>query len=214
MERPLLEIEYQDINWNRNFKYPNLVRLRTEMDGSCFFHALAKAYCRPYIEGRYDDKSFNRQEFIKDLRQELADMLDSPVNPSDNTSLTYYQTISRGQLPNLSKDFPECSLENMQKELSTSMEIDFKYMEFISDVIMKDIYLLDADRQDVYVVGNEFDILYKGRESIVLYFLPGHFELVGYRTEKNLNIIQTLFPPNHDFILAIQQRLYTLTRPS
>ena len=67
-----------------------------------------------------------------------------------------------------------------------------------------DIYLLSLHKQDVYITGDDSDILYKGRQSIVVLTMPGHYELVGVHRD---NGIQTLFRPRDPFILSIRQRM-------
>ena len=65
------------------------------------------------------------------------------------------------------------------KELDSDRPVDNAYNEFISDQLNKDIYILDAVTQDVYMTGSDDNVLYKDRPSIVLMYLPGHYELVG-----------------------------------
>ena len=69
---------------------------------------------------------------------------------------------------------------------------------------------MDLESQDVYM-QEDFDILYKGRRSIVLIYMPsqnenmaGHFETVGIRTRTGIN---TVFSPDHEFITTIRNRI-------
>ena len=93
----------------------------------------------------------------------------------------------------------------MQKELDSSRPVDNVYNEFISDQLEKDIYIIDAVKKDIYITGKDNDILYKNRPSVVILYLPGHYELVGL-VKKNGDI-KTLFNPDHDFIQAIRDRM-------
>ena len=68
---------------------------------------------------------------------------------------------------------------------------------------------MDGNKRDVYMVGNEDEILYKDRDSIVLLYLPGHYELVGIEED---GIIQTLFEHDHSFIRTIRARMEMLLR--
>jgi len=66
-------------------------------------------------------------------------------------------------------------------------------------------------KHDVYITGNDSDILYKKRPSIVLLYLPGHYELIGIMESKidsknTGKTIKTLFEPNHQLIEAIRKR--------
>lgn len=202
----LVDVEQEPLLWQKGpFYFPDLVRLRTIADGSCFFHAIANAYFTPYRVGMINDKVFDRVDFISRLRADFASKLASPVQDGQSRQRkTYYETISRGQLPSLAKEYPRYRLKNMQEELSGSNSIDNLYNEFISNVLNKDIYLLDLMTQDVYMVGSDSDILYKGRQSIVILTMPGHYELVGLNQG---NGIKTIFDPNSELILAIRQRI-------
>jgi len=173
------------------------------MDGSCFFHAVLKSFFIPYKTGFLDGRPLNRSEFVFDFRKGLAKKLGSPIDPNNPLSQTYYDTLSRGKLRELGRSVPELSLENMQRELASRMPIDNKYNEFVSNILDKDIYLLDYNTQDVYITGADDDILYKNRPSIVILVLPGHYELVGVQTP---NGIQTLFEPSSGLIQNIRFR--------
>lgn len=204
MNSPLVNDEVVPVKWNGPISYPGMLRIRTPMDGSCFFHALAKSYCKTYIKGSMDGVSIDRRQFVKALRRDLAYKLGEPVNPKDKSSVRYYDVLSRGNLGEFSKAVPKYRLENLQKELMSDEPVDHIYNEFISNQINKDIYLLDLLKQDVYVTGNDSDILYKDRDSIVIMTLPGHYELVGLRDGEE---IKTLFKPSHPFIRLLKDRI-------
>ncbi len=200
----LTDSEYENLNWTGPFNYPNLVRIRIPPDGSCFFHALAKSYFEPYITGKLNNKTFNRTEFIQSLRKDLSKKLGSRINPTKPDSPIWYEILSRGQLPEFSKSVPSYSLENMKKELDSTRPVDNVYNEFISDQLDRDIYILDMNKRDVYITGHDDEILYKHRPSLVLLYLPGHYELIGL---DNRGIVKTLFDPDHDLIRAIRTRM-------
>jgi hypothetical protein len=207
MPRYLINKEYENLVWDSPFSYPNMVRIRTPQDGSCFFHAIAKAYFEPYIIGKLNNEPLNRKTFIRKLRKDLSNKLKSRVDPTDPESPIYYNKLSRGQLQEFSISVPTYSLENMVKELDSNLAVDNVYNEFISDQLDKDIYILDAIKQDVYITGYDDEILYKNRPSIVILYLPGHYELIGL--EENGNV-KTLFDPDHNFIRAIRERMRTV----
>jgi len=203
MVRYLTNSEYENLDWQDPFGYPNLVRIRTPTDGSCFFHTIAKSYFKPYITGKLNGESFNRKEFIRKLRKDLSIKLGTRINPSSPDSPIYYEVLSRGKLPEFSKSVPVYSLANMQKELDSDNPVDNVYNEFISDQLNKDIYILDMIKRDVYITGYDDEILYKQRPSIVILYLPGHYELVGLDED---GVIKTLFDTNHDLIRFIRAR--------
>lgn len=197
---PILNRTYENLRWDKNFKYDGLVRLYTIGDGSCFFHAVIKAYFIPYKVGYYNEQPLDRGQFIRNFRRDLAKTLREDPE--------IYKSLSRGQLENMSKTLEQCHLEEMIKVLDSDLPVDNLFNEYVSNVINKDIYLLDMEKEDVYMTGNDIDILYKNRDSIVILTMPGHYELVG--VERN-GLIQTLFRPNDDFILYIKERLHQLT---
>jgi hypothetical protein len=203
----LMDREYEPLNWTEGFTYPNMVRIRTSADGSCFFHAIAKAYYIPYRTGMLNGVAINRHQLVKTLRRDLAMKLGQPANPLEPNGPTNYDLLSRGQLREFSKAVPRYSLDNMKKELNSPSAIDNVYNEFISNQLGKDIYLLDGENRDVLVTGNDDDILYKDRDSIVILYIPGHYELVGLLQGDR---IETHFLPSHPFIQAIRNRMAEL----
>lgn len=204
--RALRKREYEKMNWNGNLQYPGMIRIRTDLDGNCFFHAIAKSYFKPYIVGKTKDgKPFNRKKFIKNLRKDLSKMLDKNIDPSDSQSLTWYESMANGEWTEEGKTMPELTLKHMQKELASNSPISHVYNEFISDQLDKDIYILDVEKQDVYMTGTDDALLYKERPSIVILYLPGHYELVGIKDEQNY--IQTIFDYDSEFIKTIRKRM-------
>lgn len=203
---PLTKHEFEYINWTGPFTFDKLIRIRTEMDGSCFFHAIAKSYFKPYITGKIDDKNINRKKFVRNLRKDLSKTLGQKIDPSNPNSLTYYETISNGELPNISNKY---SLRALQKELDSTQPVSNIYNEFISNQLNKDIYILDGVKQDVYMTGTPDDLLYKNRDSIVILYIPGHYELIGV---KNEGYIKTLFKHNDELIQAIRSRMKKLQK--
>ena len=204
--KPLMDREFEKLQWDGWLKGFNLIRTRVPCDGSCAFHAIAKAYFKPYITGKsLEGGVFDRMEFIKNLRKDLSKKLALKVNPEDPKSKTYYQTLANGELESISKTMPEYSLENMQKELDSNTPISNYFNEFISDQLNIDIYILDAKKKDVYMTMSDLSLLYKNRQSVVILYMPGHYELIGLMQDQSY--IETYFPPSHPFILKIRERM-------
>jgi hypothetical protein len=184
----------EPLDWSgQPYDYPKMVRIGTIADGSCYFHALARSRHIPYIE-----KKINEKSFILGLRKDLSNKLPDK-----------YLTLSRGSLPDLAKDNQRYSLPNLQREILESSSIDNFFNEFISDELDCDIYILHAEKKDVYIVGDDDDILFKQRPSIVILYLEGvsHYELVGV---KDGDEVVTYFKPESPFILSIRDRIKEL----
>lgn len=206
----LTQSDHEILNWDGEFQYTggHLIRVAVPADGSCYFHAIAKAYFKPYILGKHDGKPFNRTLFIRTLRNNLARLLGSKIK-GDPKGRTYWETLSRGEFVRISKDSPEFSLENMQRELANPNPVSDIYNEFISDQLNIDIYILDAERKDVYMNGADMKLLYKDRPSVVLLYLPGHYELIGVTYN---DYVTTYFSPNDPFIKYIRERMKELSK--
>ena len=135
--------------------------------------------------------------------------IDASTTPEEvGTTPTYYETLSRGSLKEFSSVYPKYSLNNLQRELISNNSVDSVYHEYISNLLNKDIYILDSATHDVYILPDS-EIYYKGRDSIVLIWVNGdHFDLVGLNTDKGL---KTYFNKNSDFIRSIRRRIEAKT---
>jgi hypothetical protein len=203
--------QQKPLMWNENgFDAFDMVSIETIGDGSCYFHALANAFYIPYRLQKLNGKNVSRKQIIQDLRQKLAIRLGEPIDPLNPNGPTFYDQLSRGELYDFGKKVPEYSFENMRKRLRSSIAVGNEYHEFVSDQFNKDIYILNADIKDVYITGNDDDLYYKNRNSVVLLNIPSrcHFELVGVKDPKGK--IQTYFAPSHPFIQLLQSRMRTL----
>jgi hypothetical protein len=198
--------KYEHLNWNGNIKYPGLIRIQTIGDGSCFFHAIAKSYCKTYISGIRGGKTLNRCYFIRKVREDLARKLGSKIR---GKNMTHYDILSNGTLKEFSKEWPPYKLENLKRELMKCQAVDNVYIEFISNQINKDIYILSSDTQDIYPTGDDYNLLYKGRNSIIILYTSGHYELIGVEENRK---IYTLFEPDHPLIQMIRNRIQQVVK--
>ena len=198
----------EPLNWSQTpFSYDNMVRLYTIADGSCFFHAVVGAFYLPYQTQLEDGKRFDRRKFIKNLRRDLSIKLDKP----EADGKTPYDKLSGGELLNTSNIMgePEANkykVENMKKQLDSEEWSWQLYIEYISNQLNKDIYILDDINQDVFQEDFDFDedLYHKERDSVVVLYLGDHFETVGLDLNGK---IHTLFDPNSHFISSIRMRL-------
>jgi len=196
----------RDLNWeNHGFEDFKMVAIDTIGDGNCYFHALAHAFYVPYRTQSLNGKTVSRITIVRNLRDGLAKRLGEPVNPLYPTGPTFYNELSRGKLYEFGKDVPEYSFEEMKKRLRSSNAVGYEYNEFVSNQLGKDIYILDSEKEDVYIIGDDDDLYYKNRPSVVLLYLPGHYELVGI--QDKMGKIQTYFSTTNSFVQFLQARM-------
>lgn len=203
---------YSEIKWKNGFDQWSLVRFSTQGDGSCLFHAIANSFFRPYHTEMLDGKRVSRTQMIRALRRELSEKLSAKVT-SDPKSPTYYDQLNRGYTAEWAADakIGEYSLDYMKKELDSSAYIGYGYLEFIGNALNKDIYILEATRQDIYRQFDEdLELMIKGdRSSIVLYNIDNtHYELVGVRNADGT--FDTHFSPDHSLIRFLHNRVQNI----
>lgn len=198
---------YIKIKWDKGFEKWNLVRFSTPMDGSCLFHAITNAFFEPYHTEILNGKFCSRKDMVRLFRKELSEILNCKITPSDPNSKTYYDTLNNGYTSVFAEAVPEFKLEYMQRELNSDASIGYGYIEFIGNAINKDIYILEASRRDMYILDNPALIVKGDRNSIVLYYISGHYELVGI--QNNDGTFDTHFSPNHSFIEFLKYKIFT-----
>lgn len=199
---------YAKINWTQGFEDWSLVRFSTPMDGSCLFHAISNSFFAPYHNEMLNGKPISRQKIIETLRKELSTKLASNIS-DDPGSLSHYDTLNGGNTSAFSESVPEFALTYMQSQLNSRNPIGYGYMEFIGNALNKDIYILEAVRHDIYVTDELSLTIKGGRNSIVLYYMNGHYELVGIC--KKDGSFDTHFFPDHSFIQFLYNKVRSIT---
>ena len=196
-----------NINLN-HIQYPGLAKIAVPGDGSCFFHAILRAF---YIEYILASNYQVRQGYAKHLRDALANVLDE-YNPI--TNVKYYDELSRGSLNTLVEEgMQSYSMTAMQNELRSGVAVDNLYHELVSDHLNRDIYIYNATLADVDVGFSELGLLYKGRNSIVLFYNSNaaHYELLGIQVPGS-DIVETLFTPSHPLIQQLYRRMIIVSK--
>jgi len=151
------------INWDWLSKY-DLYHISTPTDGNCLFHSILGGFYKPYQ---------NHISMARQFRRELSEKLGSK-NPK--TGKIYYETINNGFMKEYSKFVPEYSLSRMKRELDSNSPLGYGYMEFIADIIDKDIYILDRSSMGLYKTD---EVTVKDRKSaIIIYYDGSHYETV------------------------------------
>lgn len=195
---------YAEIRWENGFDQWPLVRFSTPMDGSCLFHAISNSFFAPYHTETLHGQHIPRIKMVASLRRELSEKLASQIT-TDTSSPTHYDILNGGNTSAFAEAVPEFELKYMQSQLDSTTPIGYGYMEFIGNALNKDIYILEALRHDIYVT-DELPLTIKGdRNSIVLYYMNGHYELVGIQNPDNT--FDTHFTPDHSFIRFLYNRV-------
>lgn len=177
----------------------NLVVVPTIPDGNCYFHSVLRAFNTSYINAK---NALERVNLARTFRNALADRL---LETDPLTGDDYYSGLNNGNLEDFAKGVKEYSKDSLKRELLSSEPVDIIYQELISNAVNKDIYIIDAETKDMYNTGSAFGLYYKGRNSIIIYYTPGHYEVVGIK--RSDGSIDTIFTPEHEFIQTCKDRL-------
>ena len=175
-----------------------LVPIPTIGDGSCFLHAVVQSIS-PLYSGMEDD---GKRKLIRKMRRDLSEL----ISEKREDGRTWYEYLSRGSLEELSNTFDDLKLHNMKKFLNSNQWFSHLYVEFISETLDVDIYIIDYNKSRLYNMGDS-DLFYKGRDSIV----------IGYRSEchfETLALIEngekrTYFSPRSRLISKLNSLLHT-----
>jgi hypothetical protein len=192
----------------------NLSVIKVLGDGSCFFHAILRAFNREYIEAGNNNER-------KALTRTMRDAVSMTLEEVDENGFTGYENLGNGSY----KEFNDAvsnavgnsySLEALQDELKSDRPVDHAYTQHISDYFNLDIYLISEKTGDLYCLASEKELLYKGRNSIVILYSEGHYDIIGIRRKNVLGgevIFDCLFHPTHLFIQLLSKRFDELVTP-
>ena len=179
----------------KNFGYP-IISYETIGDGSCFIHAVLGCFCKPYISGSVKVK----RDLVIQFRKDLSESLDMKKNKK-----TFYENLSRGEIEELSQHIPSLKKEAMKKYLESNNWLTQEYIELISEILNINIYIVDENKNNFYILGDN-DIYYKKRNSVIIKYIDQyHYETCGLVVKKDY--IQTFFKYNSDVIKKINNRI-------
>ena len=189
---------YLPINFDQPYE-PQLVRIGTIGDNSCFFHAILKAYYKPYAA----NPSWSyRTDFVRKLRDDLATAL-QVINP--DTGRMYYYDANDGVWEALSKSVRiddlgngvDYSLQGMQRLLRSNRDVGDEVFSYVTDMLGLDLYVLKLDSDRVRPII----AIDKGRPAVVIGGNGYHYETIG---ALHRDVIQTVFWPSDPLIGVLQ----------
>jgi len=169
---------------NSPIAFNSIYRIPCHGDGSCFFHAICTALIRNYIKW----SEFRQKQFVRDLRSDLAHYLPQ-----------VYNKLSRGTLHEFSREVKEYSLNYLVRELKSSEPVGNVYIEYLANEINRNILIIDGHKRDIYVL-EDIDLYIQDRPCVVLLYMSGHYDLIGWRDGDRM-CVQFAF--NHPFILKL-----------
>jgi hypothetical protein len=184
----------------------NVVVIGTLDDGNCFFHSILRAFNNDYINAK---TIADRVNLARTFRNALAERLDE-IEPISGKN--YYETLNKGKLKEISQGIKEYTKESLQMELRSSVFVDNMYQELISNALHLDIFIIDGNKKDMLNIGDAFDTYFKGRNSVVLYYTHGHYEVVGVKHSDGS--VDTIFTPNHPLIQGCREKIIFNIRPN
>lgn len=202
--RPL---EFKHIESNPTYLGGEPMELEVIGDGSCLLHAICNAFCTTYITQKLGSEVIDPMQFVRKLRTQLAEKLDMEYEDGK----TYYEFISRGALPELGKSFADKTLQGMQAHFDSRNPLGVEILEYISMIIDYDLFLIDKNKGDVYITGDE-ELYQKGRSSIVIIYNESFMHYTTGSIKDPLGRYWTVFPSDHNFIQELKRRIKEITK--
>lgn len=182
----LTQKEILVLDWLPEFK---LYRHGVLPDGHCLIHSILFLASRTYHQHPNQKKILAVKS-----RRALADEIKKR-----------YNELARGKLKELSMEVSDMKLSNLVKKYNSSRSLGHEDLELISDYLNMDIYVIESKTNDIsYSLKSDRDILYKKRDSIIIYHLQNHFEPITLFNEGKHH---TMFKPGHVLIQRLKKRL-------
>ena len=175
----------------------NFKTIDTIGDGSCLIHALLQACSKDYYNLKND---IDKIKLAAEVRYHFSEILEHP-SPLDKKK-NIYQTLSRGELENISEAVKETKIEYMKAYLNSRNFLTLQYVELISDIFdINIIFIRDSDKS-IYNSGDLELLFKKDRETVFIYYIEeAHFETIMVEG-------QTLFSPDNQVVKKIIENLF------
>jgi hypothetical protein len=175
----------------------NFKTLHTVGDGSCLVHAVLQGFSKDYDNLKND---IEKVKFVDEVRYHFSKILEhpSPLNETKNI----YQTLSRGELEEISKDVKEAKIDYMKAYLNSRRFLTLQYIELISDIFDINIIFINDKDKDIYNSGDLELLFKKERETVFVYYIEeAHFETIMIENK-------TLFNSNEKIMKNVIKKLF------
>lgn len=171
----------------------NFKRVPTIGDGSCFLHSVVAGMCPQYHQLKQKEKML----LVKAIRHDLALALkDDPI----------YQSLSRGEIEEISKNVKEMSKQYMQAYLVSGAWINMNFVELISNALNVNIIIIRHKTKDFYYSGDPEIYFKKRRDSLFIYYYDdAHFEAMKVETVDGY---ESLFSPRSNIVRDCMKKLF------
>ena len=169
--------------------FVRLVRFGIPQDGSCYIHAMLRAFSKHYNGLTLAERAV----YMIQLRAELA----------HDYTREIHDRVGNGFFA--SSQSPAFKYENVRAAISNMKDWVAQYqMSYIGDKLATNVYVLRGVDAIVYRFGDTSDHIKPGRKNIILYWInDNHYETVGiYETETR---IRRVFDDNHPLIVALSK---------
>jgi len=172
-----------------------LLRYGNPQDGSCYIHAILRAFYKPYKKMTVAERS----RFLIQLRKEM----------SANYTQAIHDSIGNGFFS--TSEVPAYRYENMKASIADpGFWIPQDLMQFVGDQLRVNVYIIRETDAEPYIFGDTASHIKPGRMNIVLYWINrNHYETVGQM--ENANQVRQVFADDHPLIKAMERRVTTGT---
>ena len=190
----------------------NLWRESVISDNSSLIHAIVQSFSKNYLSMRSQQKRKNYIEIVRkklgyNLTQKSFEQLGTGIL---NRELTRnYKNIVRDKDEQVASKVAYSKFKLLLDDLNEWLGDNLEIIQYISDILDLNIYLVSNGTRDVYLPKAEgklskkqtCDLLYKNRLSIIILNLNDiHFEVIGQGNK-------TSFDPNDPMIKQIHEKL-------
>lgn len=193
-------------------------------DNHSLLHAVCNAYCLTYILGRIDGVDIDKLQFVKRLREQLGQRLNTITgnnanNAGNNTGNVNSDGEQRDMLPEIYKRFSNVyadkSVNGIKEYLLSQNMLRLEMIPYISSQIPYDIFVINSKTGDIESSSALYfeylnSLLNSNRSAIVLAFNPTTEMFSACATLDLANNYWSVFPPDHHLILEFKERVKSL----